>query len=109
MNFLEKAKLKARLLKQEITALYYAYRNPKTGRLPKAIVFITLFLAISPIDLIPDFIPILGYLDDLIIIPLLLRLSIKLIPQEIMAESRLRAEKEPKILNIKALRRKKSD
>lgn len=106
MRFLEKAKSKAKLLKQEITALYYAYRNPKTGRLSKAIVFITLFLAISPIDLIPDFIPILGYLDDLILIPLLLKLSIKLIPQEIMAESRLRAEKEPIILNIKGLRKR---
>ena len=106
MSFLEKAKSKAKQIKQNITALYYAYRNPGTGILPKAVIFITLFLALSPIDLIPDFIPVLGYLDDLIIIPLLLKLSIKLIPEDIMAESRLKAEKEPRILNIKEIRKK---
>lgn len=106
MSFLEKTKSKAKLLKQNITALYYAYKNPGTGILPKAVILITLFLALSPIDLIPDFIPVIGYLDDLIIIPLLLKLSIKLIPEDIMAESRLKAEKEPRILNIKEIRKK---
>lgn len=63
--------------------------------MPKIIIIFTLGYALSPIDLIPDFIPILGYLDDLLIIPVLISLSIKFIPYEIMEESRKKAEEEP--------------
>ena len=85
----------ARKLKTEITTLYYAYQDPKLGLLPKIIILFTLGYALSPIDLIPDFIPVLGYLDDLVIIPALISLSIKLIPKEILASAREKAIKEP--------------
>jgi len=95
MKIIENLQAKAKNLKQEIIAVYYAYRNPKTTLLPKIIIIFTLGYALSPIDLIPDFIPILGYLDDLLVIPALISLSIKLIPKEIMDESREKAKKEP--------------
>lgn len=86
---------KARKLKTEITTLYYAYQDPKLDLLPKIIILFTLGYALSPIDLIPDFIPVLGYLDDLVIVPALISLSIKLIPKEIFASAREKAIKEP--------------
>lgn len=95
MKFIDNLKLKVKSLKNEITALYYAYRNSRVPFLPKLIIIITLAYALSPIDLIPDFIPVLGYLDDLLILPVLITLSIKLIPFEIMQESRKKAEEEP--------------
>ena len=95
MKIIEKIRQKAKSLKTEIAAIYYAYQNPKVKLLPKIIILFTVGYALSPIDLIPDFIPILGYLDDLIIIPALIALSIKLIPKEIMDESRNKARKEP--------------
>ena len=75
--------------------MYYAYRNPGTKLLPKIIIFLTLGYALSPVDLIPDFVPVLGYLDDLILIPALISLSIKLIPKEVLDEARERAAREP--------------
>jgi uncharacterized membrane protein YkvA (DUF1232 family) len=95
MLCVEHLKKRARALKKELTALYYAYKNPKTGPLPKIIVLFTVGYALSPIDLIPDFIPVLGLLDDLIILPAMITLSIRLIPPVIMQESRFRAEAEP--------------
>jgi uncharacterized membrane protein YkvA (DUF1232 family) len=86
---------KAKKLKKEIAALYYAYQHPQLHLMPKIIILFTLGYSMSPIDLIPDFIPVLGYLDDLIIIPALISISIKLIPAEIIEESRKRAEQEP--------------
>ena len=88
-------KEKAKKLKNEITAIYYAYQNPNVKQLPKIIIFITVGYALSPIDLIPDFIPVLGYLDDLIILPALITLSIKLIPNDIMDTARQKALQEP--------------
>ena len=105
MSVLKKASVRAEQLKQNITALYYAYRHPDTGSLPRIIIFITLFLAVSPIDLIPDFIPVFGYLDDLILIPLLIKLSIKTIPPEILELSLLKAQKKPFRLDIKMLKK----
>ncbi len=95
MKLLEKLKIKVKNLKKEIIALYYAYRHPRMPVLPKIIILFTIGYALSPIDLIPDFIPILGYLDDLLILPVLIALSIKLIPHEIMEESRKKAENQP--------------
>ncbi|WP_299977368.1 YkvA family protein [Desulfobacula sp.] len=95
MKILEELKIKVKNLKKEITAIYYAYQHPKTTVLPKIIILFTLGYALSPIDLIPDFIPVLGYLDDLLILPVLIALSIKLIPHEIMEESRKKAENQP--------------
>ena len=95
MKTIENLKAKSEILKREITAIYYAYQNPKTKLLPKIIILFTLGYLLSPIDLIPDFIPIVGYVDDLIIVPALIALSIKLIPKEIMDDSRERAQKDP--------------
>lgn len=92
---LSNLKMLAKNLKQEIVTIYYAYQNPKTNLIPKALILITLGYALSPIDLIPDFIPVLGYLDDLIILPGLIALSIKLIPNDVLEESRIKANEEP--------------
>ena len=85
-------KQKAKQLKKEILALYYAYQDPKLPILPKILIISTVAYALSPIDLIPDFIPVLGYLDDLIVLPLMISLSLKLIPTDIMESSREKAE-----------------
>jgi len=98
MKFIEKIKRKARKIKKEITIIYYAYQHPKMTILPKIMIGFTLGYALSPIDLIPDFIPILGYMDDLIIIPALILLSIKLIPADILDESRKKANHKSIIL-----------
>lgn len=81
-------KAAAKSLKKNIFLLYLAYKHPKTPLLAKLISIITVIYALSPIDLIPDFIPILGYLDDLLIVPLGITLSIKLIPKDILNECR---------------------
>jgi len=80
---LNKLKKKTKNIEKNIHVLYLCYRHPKTPWYAKAIVLITLAYALSPIDLIPDFIPVLGYLDDLLILPLGIFLSIKLIPEDI--------------------------
>jgi uncharacterized membrane protein YkvA (DUF1232 family) len=95
LKIIEKLKIKVENLKKEIMAIYYAYQHPKLGVLPKIIILFTIGYALSPIDLIPDFIPVLGYLDDLLILPVLIMFSIKLIPHEIMEESREKAENQP--------------
>jgi uncharacterized membrane protein YkvA (DUF1232 family) len=88
-------RLRARSLKQELTALYYAVRHPSVGRAPKIIAAVALGYALSPLDLIPDFIPILGLLDDFVIVPALITLAIKLIPKNIMVLCRQKAKEEP--------------
>jgi uncharacterized membrane protein YkvA (DUF1232 family) len=95
MKIIEKTGEKANNLKRDIIAVYYAYQNPEVKMLPRIIAIFAIGYALSPIDLIPDFIPVLGYLDDLIIIPALISLSIKLIPEKIMNESREKALREP--------------
>ena len=75
-------------MKYEVGALYYAYRRPDTPLFAKAVAIIVVGYALSPIDLIPDFIPVLGYLDDVILLPLGIALAVKLIPDNIMRESR---------------------
>lgn len=88
-------KLKAKRLKEESYALHFAYKDPRTPWQAKAMIILTLCYLLSPIDLIPDFIPVLGYLDDLVIVPLLITLSIKLIPEKVMEESRIKAAETP--------------
>jgi uncharacterized membrane protein YkvA (DUF1232 family) len=82
-------------MKRQLGAVYYSYRDPRVGRLPRLIIMIALAYSLSPVDLIPDFIPVLGYLDDLMIVPALIGLAIRLIPAEVMADAVARAEKEP--------------
>lgn len=90
--FLTKLKEKAKELKVNLSALYLAYKRKDTPILAKALILITVGYALSPIDLIPDFIPVIGYLDDLIILPFLIYLSLKLIPKEIIDECREQAK-----------------
>lgn len=85
-------KEKAREIKKNISALFIALKKKETPIYAKVVIAITVAYALSPIDLVPDFIPVLGYLDDLIILPLLAALAIKLIPKEIMETCKLEAE-----------------
>ncbi|HNX57664.1 MAG TPA: YkvA family protein [Spirochaetota bacterium] len=94
MYIVESAEKKAAAVKREIIAVYYAYRDPRTGRIPKILIACTLGYLLCPLDLIPDFIPLLGYADDLIIIPVLLYISVKLIPEDVMNDARNRAMEE---------------
>jgi uncharacterized membrane protein YkvA (DUF1232 family) len=80
---------KSKEIKAWVAAISIAYRNPDLGILPKILAFITLAYALSPIDLIPDFIPILGLLDDLVILPLLIFLTVKSIPDDVLREARI--------------------
>ena len=82
---------KARALKGECHALYFAARDPRTPWYVKAFAAGIAAYALSPIDLIPDFIPVLGLLDDVVLLPLAIVVVLKLIPAEVMAASRLRA------------------
>ncbi len=86
-------KEKAKKLKQEIYALYLAYKDPRVSWYAKIFIVILIGYAISPIDLIPDFIPVIGYLDDLILLPLGIVLAIKMIPREVMEEYRKESTK----------------
>lgn len=88
---LERWKSRARLLKREAYAVYLAAKDPRTPWYVKALIFLVAAHTFSPIDLIPDFIPILGYLDDLIITPGGLWLAVKLIPLEALEEARREA------------------
>lgn len=88
MNFISKLKQKVKKLKEEIQVLILAYADVRTPFSAKLVIGLTVGYLLSPIDLIPDFIPVLGFLDDLIIVPLLIMLSIKLIPDIVLAEAR---------------------
>jgi len=88
-------KEKAKHLKTETYALYLAYKDPRVPWYAKVLVAIIIGYALSPIDLIPDFIPVLGYVDDLIIIPAGISLAIKMIPEEVLEECREKAKSEP--------------
>lgn len=78
----------ARLAGRDVYAVYRAARDPRVPWYAKALAFCVAGYALSPIDLIPDFVPVLGYLDDLIIVPLGILIVVKLIPPEIIAEHR---------------------
>ena len=78
----------ARLIKRDVHALYLASSDPRVPWYVKALAIIVAAYAVSPIDLIPDFIPVLGYLDDVVLLPLGICLVVKLIPPAVMAEHR---------------------
>jgi len=88
---LNQLKARARKLKSEAYAIYIAARDPRTPWYAKALIFFVVAHTFSPIDLIPDFIPILGYLDDLIITPGGIWLAVRLIPPEVLEEARVTA------------------
>lgn len=79
-------KERAAMLRRYIPAILLALKDRRTGIMARVLAFLTAAYALSPIDLIPDFIPVLGYLDDLIILPALIALTIRLIPKDILDE-----------------------
>ncbi len=91
----ERLKARARALQTESYALYLAARDPRTPWTARLLVLLVVAYALSPIDLIPDFIPVLGYLDDLIIVPAGIALALRLIPPQVMIDARLRARLQP--------------
>ena len=89
---MSKLKEKAKKLKTDIPAVFLALTEKRTPWYAKIIAAVIVVYALSPIDLIPDFIPVLGYLDDLIILPSLIAWCIKCIPSEVLEDCRSRAE-----------------
>lgn len=90
---LQRLKNWARSIQRDVVAIWLAARDPRVPWYTKAIAAAVAAYALSPIDLIPDFIPVLGYLDDLVIVPLGILLVIRLIPEELMIEFRREAER----------------
>jgi uncharacterized membrane protein YkvA (DUF1232 family) len=86
--------------KQELFVLYFAIKDNRTPLLAKFIAFFALVYLISPVDLIPDFIPVAGYLDDLVIVPLLLHIAFRLLPAEVKASGWEKARKQMVKLRI---------
>ena len=86
-------KQRVKALQSETYALYLAAKDPRVPWYAKALIFFVVAHTLSPIDLIPDFIPLLGYLDDLIIAPVGIAIAIKLIPMEVLSECRENAQR----------------
>ena len=78
-------------MKQDVLVLWFAIRSPNTPTIPKILAFLAVAYAFSPIDLIPDFIPILGYVDDVILIPIMVFLILKIIPNSVLQTARVEA------------------
>ncbi|MEO8144543.1 MAG: YkvA family protein [Betaproteobacteria bacterium] len=89
---LQKIRRWASKLKAELLVLWFCRSHPDTPLAAKLLAILVVAYAFSPIDLIPDFIPVLGYLDDVILVPLGIWLALKLIPEHVIAESRLKAD-----------------
>ena len=83
---------RVRALKKETVTLYLACRHPAVPWYAKALALLVAGYALSPIDLIPDFVPVLGYLDDLVIVPLGIMLVMRMIPAEVLVECRQKSE-----------------
>ncbi len=92
---MDSLRLRAKRLKSEIHALYLAARDPRTPWYAKVLAVLIIGYALSPIDLIPDFIPVLGYLDDLIIVPAGIALLMRIIPNGVLQECREKAHSQP--------------
>ncbi len=91
MKLLPKLKEQASRLKSELHALWLAYSDPRTPWLARLLIVCIIAYALSPIDLIPDPIPVIGHLDDLILLPIGIALAIRMIPDSVMADCRERA------------------
>jgi len=88
----QRLKIWAAALKREVMALWFACRDPRTPWHARVLAMLIVAYALSPIDLIPDFIPVLGYLDELILLPVGIYLVLKLVPAEALADARARAQ-----------------
>ncbi len=93
---MQKWRQRARQLKTETYAIYLAYKDPRVPWHARVFAACVVAYAFSPIDLIPDFIPVLGYLDDLILVPLGIALTMKMLPATVLAECRAKAQVEMK-------------
>ncbi len=91
-KFIEQWKQQAKKLKVETYALYLAYRDKRVPLHARIFAGFVVGYAFSPIDLIPDFIPVIGYLDDLVVVPLGIKIALSMIPDNVMAESREKAK-----------------
>lgn len=89
---MEKIKAWARNLKRQLVVLYFACKDDRVPWYAKAFTACVVAYAFSPIDLIPDFIPLLGYLDDIIIVPLGVMFALKMIPKDVIADCKIKAE-----------------
>src|SRR5450759_1893842 len=94
MKLFDTLKQRSRDLKRDTMALWFAFRDPRTPWYARVFSAAVVAYALSPIDLIPDFIPVLGYLDDLILIPVGITLALKMIPAEVMADARSKAQEQ---------------
>lgn len=90
MTFLKKKSIK---LKKDIPTIFLALKDKETPIIAKIFAGITVAYALSPVDLIPDFIPVLGYLDDVILLPILVALTVRLIPNSVLEKNQIEAEK----------------
>jgi len=95
-------KARAKTLKREVYALYLCSRHPNTPLYAKLCALIIVAYALSPIDLIPDFIPVIGYLDDLVVIPLGITLLIRILPEDVLRECRQKAQHSPPAKKMKS-------
>ena len=91
-TLLARAKRWAALAKRDVLTLWLAARDPRVPWYVKALCAAIAAYALSPIDLIPDFIPVLGYLDEVILLPLVILIAVRLIPVDVLAELRKRAQ-----------------
>jgi len=91
LSLVAKLRARARQLKTEVFALYLAARHPRTPWYAKLFMLAVVAYALSPIDLIPDFIPVIGYLDDIVLLPIGILLAVKMVPAGVMSECRTRA------------------
>ena len=89
---MQRLKIWAAALKREVMTLWFACRDPRTPWYARVLAMLIVAYALSPIDLIPDFIPVLGYLDELILLPAGIYLVLKLVPAEALADARARAQ-----------------
>lgn len=85
-------KARAKKLKTDIPALFLALKDKETPIIAKLFAGITVAYALSPVDLVPDFIPVLGYLDDVILLPMLVALTVKFVPKDVLERNRKQAE-----------------
>lgn len=92
MNFCENLKVWANRIKRDGVTLWFAGKHPGTPWYAKALGLFVVAYALSPIDLIPDFIPVLGYVDDILLLPALIWLTVKLLPELVLAECRVQAD-----------------
>ncbi len=100
MALIDRLRQTARRLKTEINILAVVYRDARTPWYAKAVIFLVIAYSLSPVDLIPDFVPLLGYVDDLLLVPAGIALAVKLVPEEIFNEARENIATQPESTGI---------